>query len=100
VLSALAHGRGDTQTVVQTGTHGVFYLPPVDTLNDARSIAKRSSVQPVAAGTTDMWITLRRHSGYAGGFAGQGQNLDTVTIVTNVARTSSEPPSLETGLPD
>jgi filamentous hemagglutinin len=72
------HGSND----LQKATHGVFYGDPVSTVNDAWSLAQKTGVQPVTIGGTDLHLIPRPNSGWAGGFLGQGQNLDAVTIVT------------------
>lgn len=72
------HGAQD----VQKATHGVFYGDPVDVTNNAWAIGQRLKIKPVFANDADFYIIPRPNSGYAGGFAGQGQNYNTVTIVT------------------
>jgi RHS repeat-associated protein len=67
---------------LQKPSHGVFYGDPVATTNDAWSIGQRTGVKPTTVGGVDIHVIPRPNSGYSGGFAGQGQNLDTVTIIT------------------
>ncbi|GAA0827955.1 hypothetical protein GCM10009080_00350 [Cupriavidus pauculus] len=61
---------------------GVFYGDPVSTVNDAWNIVRQAGIQPVTSGSTDIYVVPRQNSGYAGGYTGQRQNLDTVTIIT------------------
>ncbi|NHB05607.1 filamentous hemagglutinin N-terminal domain-containing protein [Burkholderia cepacia] len=67
---------------LQKQAQGVFYGDPVSTVNDAWSIAQKTGVQPVASGGADVYVVPRPNSGYAGGYSGQRQNLNSVTIIT------------------
>ncbi|WP_244102210.1 filamentous hemagglutinin N-terminal domain-containing protein [Burkholderia gladioli] len=61
---------------------GVFYGDPVSTVNDAWSTVRQTGMQPVTNGGTDIYVVPRQNSGYAGGYTGQRQNLNSVTIIT------------------
>lgn len=43
---------------------------------------RQAGIQPMASGSTDIYVVPRANSGYAGGYTGQRQNLDSVTIIT------------------
>ena len=60
--------------------HGVFYGNSVDRINEAW--ANKGNIQPIRQGSVDIYVIPSKNAGYAGGFAGQGQNSDTVTIIT------------------
>jgi len=60
--------------------HGIFYGDAVDTINKAWS--NRASGYMMTAGNVDLYIVPYRNAGYAGGYLGQGNNLNHVTIVT------------------
>ncbi|WP_232457829.1 filamentous hemagglutinin N-terminal domain-containing protein [Burkholderia ubonensis] len=61
---------------------GVFYGNPVSTVNDAWNTVQQTGIQPVTNGGTDIYVVPRANSGYAGGYTGQRQNLNSVTIIT------------------
>jgi RHS repeat-associated protein len=61
---------------------GVFYGNPVGITEDAWAIAKQSGTQPITVGNRDIYVISRPNSGYAGGYLGQLENLDHVTIIT------------------
>lgn len=61
---------------------GVFYGDPVSTVNDAWNTVQQAGIQPVTNGGTDIYVVPRPNSGYAGGYTGQRQNLNSVTIIT------------------
>jgi filamentous hemagglutinin len=61
---------------------GVFYGDPISAVNDAWNIAQYNGIRPIASGGTDIYVVSRPNSGYAGGYTGQRQNLDSVTIIT------------------
>ncbi|MGS0971330.1 DUF637 domain-containing protein [Burkholderia glumae] len=61
---------------------GVFYGDPVSTVNDAWNTVQQTGIQPVTSGDTDIYVVPRSNSGYAGGYTGQRQNLNSVTIIT------------------
>ena len=65
---------------LQKESHGVFYGDAVATIEDAWKNRSNGVIQP--SGSSDVYIIPRANSGYAGGYSGQGQNLDYVTIVT------------------
>ncbi len=46
------------------------------------AVAQQQGINPVTVNGTDVYVIPRPNSRWAGGFAGQGQNLDTVTIIT------------------
>jgi filamentous hemagglutinin len=77
-----AHVRLHGSNNLQKPSHGVFYGEPVAVTNEAWSLAQQTGVKPVTVGGADIRVIPRPNSGYSGGFAGQGQNLDSVTIVT------------------
>ena len=60
--------------------HGVFYGDSIDRINNAW--ANRGGVQPITQGSVDIYIIPSGNAGYAAGYGGQGQNLNTVTIIT------------------
>lgn len=61
---------------------GVFYGNPVSTVNDAWNTVQQTDIQPITNGGTDIYVAPRANSGYAGGYTGQRQNLNSVTIIT------------------
>lgn len=61
---------------------GVFYGDSVSTVNNAWDYVQKIGIQPVTSGGTDIYMVPRPNSEYAGGYAGQRQNLDSVTIIT------------------
>jgi RHS repeat-associated protein len=89
-----SHGEMNLQKPVQ----GIFYGDPESVINDAWAIAQREGIQPVTVGQpgsqVDIYIIPRPNSGYAGGFSGQLQNLNTVTLITQQGTTT-----LITGFP-
>jgi filamentous hemagglutinin len=58
------------------------YGEPVAAIDDAWAIGQRLGIKPERVGNVDIYLIPRPNSGYAGGFSGQLQNLDTVTIIT------------------
>jgi filamentous hemagglutinin len=72
------HGALNLQKPVQ----GVFYGNPVSALDDAWAIAQQQGINPITSGGVDIYVVPRPNSGFAGGYLGQGQNLNTVTILT------------------
>jgi len=60
--------------------HGVFYGNSVNRINDAW--ANKGSTSPITQGNVDLYIITSQNAGYAGGYRGQGQNLNTITIIT------------------
>jgi filamentous hemagglutinin len=62
--------------------HGVFYGNPMATVNEAWIAGQRTGVQAVTIGGSDIYVIALPNSGWAGGITGQGQNLNSVTIVT------------------
>ncbi|WXA79897.1 hypothetical protein LVJ94_28545 [Pendulispora rubella] len=67
---------------LQKASHGVFHGDAVAAVNDAWSIGQEMGIQPVTVNGADIRVIPRPNSGWSGGFSGQGQNLDSVTIVT------------------
>ena len=59
--------------------HGVFYGDPIAVTNAAS--ANRGGVEPIRNGSTDMYVIPSQNSGYDGGYAGQGTNLNYMTII-------------------
>ena len=77
------HGAMDLQKPMQ----GVFYGEPQTVINDAWSIAQSQSIKPITSGGVDIYVVPRPNSGFAGGYSGQLQNLDKVTIITQKGTT-------------
>jgi hypothetical protein len=73
-----AHGNLNLQKPNQ----GVFYGNPVDTTNNAWDIVQQQGIQPTVVNGGDMYVVPYPNAGYAGGYAGQVQNLNSVTIIT------------------
>ena|GEM_PF-1515691 len=71
------HGKND----LTKKHHGVFYGKPTSVVNKAW--ANRGNIKPIAQGNRDVYHIPRANAGYAGGYAGQGQNLNYVTIVVD-----------------
>ena len=42
----------------------------------------KGGLTPITRGGTDIWHIPYSNAGYSGGFAGQGANLNTITIVS------------------
>ena len=61
-------------------SHGVFYGNSQNTINNAWK--NKSNGIKISEGNTDMYIIPYENAGYSGGFGGQGNNLNTVTIIT------------------
>lgn len=61
-------------------SHGVFYGNSQNTINSAWQ--NKSKGIKISEGNTDMYIIPHENAGYAGGFGGQRNNLNTVTIIT------------------
>uniref|UniRef100_UPI0011842636 RHS repeat-associated core domain-containing protein n=1 Tax=Paraburkholderia sp. BCC1885 TaxID=2562669 RepID=UPI0011842636 len=70
------HGVND----LQKKDHGVFYGDPTSKINDVWN--SKGNIQPINDGSVDIYHIPSQNSGYAGGYAGQGQNLNYVTVVT------------------
>jgi hypothetical protein len=68
--------------ILRKRVQGVFYGDPVDVINDAWAIAQRELIAPITDAGVDIYVVPRPNSGFAGGYSGQRQNLDTVTIIT------------------
>jgi hypothetical protein len=88
---SIVSGAGETRQVhvgahaannLQKPLHGVFYGDPVAVTNDAWAIAQQQGITPIRVYGLDFYIVPRPNSGWAGGLAGQGQNLNGVTIIT------------------
>lgn len=84
------HGALNLQKPVQ----GVFYGNPVSTLDDAWAIAQQQGIKPITSGGVDIYVVPRPNSGFSGGYLGQGQNLNTTTILTQPGT-----PKIITGYP-
>jgi len=69
---------------LQKPVQGVFYGDPVTVTENAWSIAAEAGIAPIQHGGVDIYVIPRPNSGYAGGFSGQLQNLDMVTIITRI----------------
>jgi hypothetical protein len=67
---------------LQKQYHGVFYGDPVTVTNEAWALAQQLGLKPISVGGVDIYVIPRPNSGWMGGFAGQGQNLNCVTIIT------------------
>lgn len=74
------HVMNHGQNNLQKPSHGVFYGDPVSVTNDAWS--NRGNIQPITQNGVDIYQIPRANAGYAGGYQGQGQNLNYVTIIT------------------
>ena len=61
-------------------SHGVFYGNSQNTINNAWK--NKSNGIKISEGNTDMYIIPYENAGYSGGLGGQGNNLNTVTIIT------------------
>lgn len=61
-------------------SHGVFYGDSVSTINKAWD--NRANGYMLSEGNTDLYIIPYQNAGFAGGYGGQGNNLNYVTIVT------------------
>ncbi len=72
----MKHGAND----LQKKSHGVFYGDPVKTTNSAW--ANKGNIEPITKGGVDKYQIPSQNSGYSGGYSGQGQNLNNVTIIT------------------
>jgi hypothetical protein len=81
--------RGETrkQHVMKHGNnnlhkkrHGVFKGDPIKITNIAWN--KRANITPITKDGLDFYIIPYPHAGFEGGFAGQGNILNNVTIIT------------------
>lgn len=72
------HGNLNLQKPFQ----GIFYGDPVAVTNDAWAIAQTQGIKPITANGVDIYVIPRANSGYAGGYKGVGDNLNSVTILT------------------
>lgn len=61
-------------------SHGVFYGDSVNTINKAWS--NKSNGFKISGERVDTYIIPYENAGYAGGYGGQRQNLNTITIIT------------------
>ena len=61
-------------------SHGVFYGDSQNTLNKAWQNKSQGIV--ISEGNTDMYIIPYENAGYAGGYGGQCNNLNSITIIT------------------
>ena len=60
--------------------HGVFYGDPIEVTQKAWG--NKGDIIPISDKGVDIYHIYRPNAGYAGGYAGQGQNLNFVTIIT------------------
>jgi len=67
---------------LQKPSQGVFYGDPVAVTNDAWAIAQTQGIKPITANGVDIYVIPRPNSGYSGGYKGVGENLNSVTILT------------------
>jgi hypothetical protein len=67
---------------LQKPSQGVFYGDPIAVTNDAWAIAQSQGIKPITANGVDIYVIPRPNSGYAGGYKGVGDNLNSVTIIT------------------
>ena len=65
---------------LQKQNHGVFYGDAQHTINNAWN--NSSGIRPITGNGIDTYHIPYENSGYSGGYAGQGQNLNNVTIIT------------------
>lgn len=70
------HGVND----LQKKEHGAFYGDPTSKVNEAWN--SKGNTQSINDGGVDIHRIPSPNAGYGGGYAGQGQNLDHVTVVT------------------
>ena len=61
-------------------SHGVFYGDSISTINKVWD--NRGNGYMISEGNTDLYIVPYQNAGYAGGYGGQGNNLNYVTIIT------------------
>ncbi|WP_433958710.1 hypothetical protein [Cytobacillus horneckiae] len=76
VEHVMKHGKND----LQKKEHGVFYGNPIDKVNDA--YMNKGNIKPVSQGGIDKYTIPYPNAGYAGGYGGQGQNLNNIMIIT------------------
>ncbi|MDW8803195.1 hypothetical protein P8V03_18875, partial [Clostridium sp. A1-XYC3] len=65
---------------LQKPEHGIFYGDPVKMINNAWINAK--NITPITSGGADIYHIPFQGAGYAGGYGGQLQNLNHITIIT------------------
>lgn len=75
----IEHVNKHSKNDLQKKHHGVFYGNPIDVVNKAW--AKKGKMNPITQGNVQLYHIPYPNAGYAGGYAGQGQNLNYVTIV-------------------
>jgi RHS repeat-associated protein len=61
--------------------HGVFYGDPISVTNKAW--ANKGDIEPIRQGNRDVYHIPYANAGYQGGYRGQGQNLNYITIVVD-----------------
>ena len=76
----IEHVRKHGKNNLQKENHGIFYGDPVAVTKDAW--AKKSGIVPINDGGVDIYHIPRENAGYKGGYGGQSQNLNHVTIIT------------------
>ena len=62
---------------------GVFYSNPVKSVEEAWQKVQLNGIQPSRIKGGDVYVVPRPNSGYSGGYSGQRQNLDHVTIIVD-----------------
>jgi filamentous hemagglutinin len=77
-----AHVGLQETNILQKQSHGVFYGDSLSATDEGWAISQRQGVLPVTVNGADIYVVPRPNSGWAGGFAGQGQNLNSLTIIT------------------
>ena len=65
---------------LQKKDHGVFYGDSKAKINEAWK--NKGDIAPTTENGVDIYKISSPNSGYSGGYAGQGQNLNNVTIIT------------------
>jgi len=76
----MAHVAKHGENNLQKEAHGVFFGNPQEVVEKAW--AGKGNVTPVLQNGTDVYIIKYQNAGYAGGYSGQGQVLNNVTIIT------------------
>jgi hypothetical protein len=61
---------------------GVFYGHPIDVVENAWLSIDKLGIKPIKMGNRDVYIIPRGNTGYAGGYSGQLENFDHITIIT------------------
>jgi hypothetical protein len=74
------HVAGHAADDLSIAYQGVFYGEPTEVINDAW--ASKGSITPTTENGVDIYRVPYSNAGYQGRYAGQGKNLDYVTIIT------------------